>query len=266
MKPGRGTETTMLKKRESVFGTLGSQVTTIIGRRIVSGRIAPGQVLPAEGELCQSLGVSRTTLREAVKQLQSKGLVAVGPKSGTRVLAPESWSQFDLDVLSWRIESGVDRAFVEQLYELRDAFEPQACALAATNGTVDDHEAVAASFRRMEQFCNDPDAVSHADVEFHMAIIAATHNMFFTSLGSAVSAALRVAFESSPTSDGFPPDELQMHGAIVEAIKARQEQQAADVMRALIRRSRASLIARLNISGAREARDERTATRRNARR
>jgi DNA-binding FadR family transcriptional regulator len=238
--------------RVKVAGTLGAQVTSILGRRIVSGEIAPGAALPAEGELCQSLGVSRTTLREAIKKLHAKGLLAVGPRNGTRVLAPANWSQLDTDVLSWRIDSGFDKKVVEQLYELRACFEPQVCALAAIHGTDADLRNISARFRHLLDVHDDPNVVTQADVDFHMAIVAATRNIFFISVGSAISAALRMSFDLG-TARGFPLDELQMHAEICKAVVQRRPEAAAQLMRKLIAASRASLTATLNLRRARRA-------------
>lgn len=238
--------------RSKVAGTLGAQVTSILGRRIVSGEIAPGAALPAEGELCQSLGVSRTTLREAIKKLHAKGLLAVGPRNGTRVLAPANWSQLDADVLAWRIDGGFDKKVVDQLYELRESFEPQVCALAAIHGTDADLREVARRFRRLMDVHDDPRVVTQADVDFHMAIVAATRNIFFINVGAAISAALRMSFDLG-TSRGFPPDELQMHAEICNAVVRRQPELAARLMRKLIAVSRASLTATLKSRRARRA-------------
>ena len=69
---------------------------------IAADRHAAGTVLPIEAELCQILGVSRTIVREAIKTLAAKGMVAVTPKLGSRVLDEDSWHMFDPRVLQWR--------------------------------------------------------------------------------------------------------------------------------------------------------------------
>ncbi len=65
------------------------QALDSLGQAIVAGRHAPGSALPPEPQLGESLGVSRTVVREAVKSLVAKGLLSTGPKVGTRVLPPE---------------------------------------------------------------------------------------------------------------------------------------------------------------------------------
>ena len=65
---------------------------------IIKGENAVGLQLPTEGELCASMGVSRTILREAVKTLCAKGMLVTGPRTGTRTQPPADWNLLDPDV------------------------------------------------------------------------------------------------------------------------------------------------------------------------
>jgi DNA-binding FadR family transcriptional regulator len=80
--------------------------------------------MPPEPMLCESLGVSRTVVREAVKSLVAKGLLVTGPKVGTRVLPSEQWNWFDPDVVAWQSKAGLTREFLRDLQELRRVVEP----------------------------------------------------------------------------------------------------------------------------------------------
>ena len=88
-----------------------------------------------EPVLCESLGVSRTVVREAVKSLVAKGLLVTGPKLGTRVLPEEHWNWFDPDVVAWQSKAGLTREFLRDLQELRRVVEPAAVRLAADRAT-----------------------------------------------------------------------------------------------------------------------------------
>ena len=79
-------------ERQVTVGTMSAQVARIIGTRIVSGEFAPGDALPIENELCTAYGVSRSAIREAVKNLAAKRLIEVAPNVGTRVLPFDSWN------------------------------------------------------------------------------------------------------------------------------------------------------------------------------
>ena len=75
------------------------------------------------------LAVSRTVVREALKMLTAKGMVVTGPRVGRRVRPRSAWNHFDPDIVNWRLEAGVDAAFVRDLMELRLALEPAFSAL-----------------------------------------------------------------------------------------------------------------------------------------
>ena len=82
-----------------------ASVVQRIGRRIVTGELAPGEILPEQGELSRLLSVSRTVVREATRVLTAKGLVDSRPKRGTVVLPRSSWRILDPDVLTWQTEA-----------------------------------------------------------------------------------------------------------------------------------------------------------------
>jgi DNA-binding FadR family transcriptional regulator len=80
-----------------------------LGEAIVAGRWSPGESIPPEPTLCSQLGVSRTVVREAVKSLVAKGMLATGPKVGTRVLSADQWNWFDPDVVAWQSAASSSR-------------------------------------------------------------------------------------------------------------------------------------------------------------
>jgi DNA-binding FadR family transcriptional regulator len=223
------------------YGTLSGQVMDEIGRRIVGGVYADGDVLPPEMSLCAEFGLSRTPLREAMKRLHAKGLIVVGPKTGTKVLPGSRWSQLDADVLRWRFSGGASDDLIDQLYELRLVFEPEASRLAAIHGDAGDHAAIMGAFQRMEALIGDPQRVISADIAFHMAIIAATHNIFVISVSNAIGEALKVQFELGAQRRSFPKAELDMHRLIRNAIVERDGEAASRHTHALIEASRLSV-------------------------
>ncbi len=216
-------------------------VTAELGQRIVAGRYGPGESLPTELTLCEMFGVSRTTVREAIKRLHGKGMVEVGPRSGTRVLPTLHWNQFDAELLGWRLDCGVDSETLDQLYDIRDCFEPRACELAAVRGDQAARAAIAAEFSRIADETLDTGARIDADLAFHLAIFAATGNLFFVSLGAAIRTALHLSFSLSQRRSPIPDDELRLHAEVCRAIQAGQGAAAARAMRRLLAASRATL-------------------------
>ena len=238
-------------ERQSPVGTMSAQVARILGTRVVSGEFAPGDSLPIESELCHAYGVSRSTIREAVKNLAAKRLIEVAPKVGTRVLPFSSWNLLDPDVLSWRLNAQFDRRIVEDLYEMRQCFEPRACFLAAREGTASDLARIQNSFADLLATLPTPALAASAETEFHLAIIAATHNGLFATIGGAVKTALRVSFSLTQKAQGLPPMDLALYETVVAAIGARRGGDASDAMRELLERSRLRVIGALEASPAR---------------
>ena len=106
-----------------------------LAQRILKGEFKPGDILPGEMELGEQFGVSRTAVREAVKTLTAKGLVLPRPRIGTRVLPQSQWNFLDKELLTWWMGIETFTTVVNHFLVMRSSLEPQACALAALNGT-----------------------------------------------------------------------------------------------------------------------------------
>lgn len=174
-------------------------------------------------------------MREITKTLVAKGLAVAKPRVGTRVLPSEHWSCFDPDVLAWRVRLGFDHQFLEQLVQMRRAVEPAAAALAAEHRTeahiADMRNALAA----MSRAGSDRRAFSDADLDFHIAVAAASGNPLFRSLASMIETALEAYFALStpmqlPAMDAI----VARHARIADAIEQRDGDAAARAMLAVI--------------------------------
>src|SRR5213594_3545034 len=130
--------------------SLHGRVVHAIGRRILSGDLRPGDLLPAEPDL----GASRTVVREAVKVLAAKGLVESRPKTGTRVRSRDAWNLLDPDVLAWQ-QDGADgdgtESLLRKMTEVRRIIEPAAAELAAARADARDVAALERALKEMEQ-------------------------------------------------------------------------------------------------------------------
>ncbi|MBL8325001.1 MAG: FadR family transcriptional regulator [Rubrivivax sp.] len=205
-----------------------------LGEAIVAGLHPPGSSLPPEPQLCEALGVSRTVVREAVKSLAAKGLVSTGPKVGTRVRPAEQWNWFDPDVVAWQTRAGLTREFLRDVQELRRVVEPAAVRLAAERATAADLAELDEAFAGMgHAVAEGGDYVSH-DLRFHQALLAASHNRMMVQMAKALSALLRTSFEVSTAQPGRAAQSLPLHGAILEALRARDPARAEGASLALI--------------------------------
>ncbi len=231
----------MLERELLPVGTLSAQVAKILGSRIVSGEFRPGDLLPVENDLCQLYGVSRTVVREAVRDLVAKRLLDVSPKVGTRVLPFADWNLLDRDVLTWRLSAQFDAKIIEDIFEMRLCFEPRASFLAARDGSAEDHAAIERRFERFAACAGGADTVeaaSQADFEFHLAVIHASHNGLFVTVGAALRSALRVSSRMLQQHAAEPIEDLALHDGVRAAITARRPQAAARTMTALLEAAR----------------------------
>ncbi len=208
-------------------------VETIAGW-ILGGRYVPGTTLPTEPEIGSSLGVSRTIVREAIRTLAAKGMVSVGPRVGTRVRPRGDWNPFDPDIIRWRIALGIDSTFIRDLVELRLAIEPAAAALAARRAEAADIARLEKAYQAMAAAEDVEADWMPADLAFHGAILAGTHNQFFTALAPVIETVLRVSFHLSVSSRDSARSSLPYHDAVRRAITERQPEEAEASLRFLI--------------------------------
>src|ERR1700704_6866187 len=106
------------------------QVVEGVGRRIGRGDLRPGDVVDIT-EIQGRYGASRTAVREAIKVLSAKGLVAARARYGTYVRPRAEWNVLDADVLQWQEGSTTNLRLLRNLDEVRRIVEPQAARLAA---------------------------------------------------------------------------------------------------------------------------------------
>jgi len=213
-----------------------AHVVDQLGRAIVAGEIAEGELLPSDAELEARFKVSRTVLREAMKTLSAKGLIVPRARIGTRVTERRHWNLFDADVLTWRFDAGIDEEFLIQICEIRLAFEPFAAGLAARRATAADIAGLRRLAAAMEMPQHTAESLALADLEFHLALAEASKNPFMRSVGNLIEAALVGIFKlSSPAADR---DKIagvaESHAAIVEAIARHDAPGARQAMEHVI--------------------------------
>lgn len=205
-----------------------------LGRRIVTGDIAPGELLAPEPGQNVGMDVSRSVAREAIKVLAAKGLVEPRPKVGTRVLPRSSWNLFDPDVLSWSLDASDAAARYEEIHEVRTVIEPRAAALSAERRTPEEAQRLRELLAAMEAGINDRDAWVAADLDLHAAILAATHNALLAQLADMVRLVLDECQKVSGRVAGTRGRAIEEHRAVVEAITNGDPAAAARATEALL--------------------------------
>lgn len=206
----------------------------LLGEAIVAGKHAEGAALPPEPLLGQSLGVSRTVVREAVKSLAAKGLLSTGPKVGTRVLPRSQWNWFDPDVIAWQVRAGLTPEFLQHLLELRRIVEPAAARLAAERATSDDIAVIEAAYQGMAAALDGVgDYVTH-DLRFHLGLLQACRNPLLINMSEALGELLRAIFQLSTRRKGGSVESLPVHRAVLDAVIARKPLKAEKAILELI--------------------------------
>lgn len=162
---------------------------------IVSGAIAEGAYLPREAELAERFGASRQAVREALKVLAAKGLVASRRRAGTSVLPRSNWNLLDPDVIAWYPADRVPPEFLEDLIEVRHAIEPAAAVHAARRGDAEAIAAIGEALDVMLAVEKPSEAFFAADAAFHDAILLASGNALFDRLSVVLGPLLRTSFE-----------------------------------------------------------------------
>ncbi len=191
----------------------------IIGRRIVSGGLLPGTTLPNSDELATELSISRPSVREAMKVLADKGLVASKPRRGTVVRPRNDWSRLDADLLVWQIADEPDASFIGNLFEVRRIIEPDAAAIVAERGADETIAAMERALNAME--ATDPQSPESitADLSFHRHLLTGTGNEFIAGFAPLIETLLLVLFpiqrRTRPAPDTFVSD----HRAVLAAIR-----------------------------------------------
>ncbi len=208
-----------------------------LGGAIIRGDYPEQARLPLEAALAEELSVSRNTLREAMRLLVAKGLVEIRPRLGTVVLPRASWNFLDTDMLDWWGDSFLeDPGFMIEILRMREMVEPFAAAEAAGSATPAQVTQIreALDWMRREMTGGGLGASVEADLAFHRAIIEAAGNRFITSIGKALTHALRMHFRALiATPDNFRLN-IPNHENVLDAIAAHDIEGARAAMAKLV--------------------------------
>jgi len=208
------------------------QTVEVLAQRILTGQLPEGHTLDLIA-LQSEFDVSLTVLREALRVLAAKGMVDARPKRGTFVRPRAAWSLLDPDVLRWQFARSQRPGLFDDLHELRAIVEPGAASLAAARATDDDLAALDGALAEMAAAGDDAAAAVAADLAFHRALLAATHNELVQRMEVVIETGLaerdRMVHGAAGTSDPVPS-----HKAVVEAIRRRNPTQAARAMGKLL--------------------------------
>jgi GntR family transcriptional repressor for pyruvate dehydrogenase complex len=184
---------------------------------ILSGELKPGDRLSPEKELSESLGLSRSSLREAVKALEIIRVLDVRRGDGTYVTSLEP--QLLLEAMAFVVDIHQDSSVLE-LFEVRRILEPSAAALAAARITPEDVTRLRDMLTEVDEHTSIDGLVAH-DMQFHHLISTMSGNAYLTSMLDGLSGkTLRARVWRGLTQERSVERTLAEHGAIVDALAA----------------------------------------------
>lgn len=208
--------------------SLSQKVASSIRHEIVRGRLKPGDRLPTEHKLADTLGVSRNAVREGLALLRQDGLVRSRQGVGAFVTDPAASPTLTLDETMLKGERGY-----RSLFELRRILETGAAALAASNRSRADLKIIEEAFKGMAAAGIWSEDGVDQDIAFHRAIAGATGNGFVLVVIAFVDDLLKDSIREARRHT--PEDELHTitlaeHEAILKAIKAADPEAARAAM------------------------------------
>ncbi|TRC94546.1 FadR family transcriptional regulator [Mesorhizobium sp. WSM4303] len=213
----------------SVHASLASE----IGLRIVRGDYPPGTILPNEAKWSETFNVSRSAVREAIKMLMAKSLLASRPKIGSWVEPRERWNLLDRDVLAWYATSPDREVFLKTVQEFRHIIEPEATAFAAMRRTEEQMAEISQACREMGEATSLQER-TRADTRFHLAILRASGNDLLVPLGVLIESALDHLFTFTTRELDDLQHAQQLHEAIEKAIRLQRPEAARNAVRKLL--------------------------------
>lgn len=199
-------------------GKRSAELAEILQEKIVHGGLVVGESLPSERDLMVQYSVSRATVREALRVLGAKGLIEVrrGRRGGSYISAPSSEAiSRSLDLFI----QGHDVRFSD-LLAVREAIEPVAAAQAAHYRTQEDIKDIFRLLRESNRALNDLRLFSELNLEWHLAIVRASHNPLFLSFMTSIGSMLYSATERDEFDLATRTIVTRSHRRISEAIAA----------------------------------------------
>lgn len=180
-------------------------------------RLSPGDRLPPERDLARNLQVSRPSMREALRILQTQGKVEIRHGQGTFVAQPQTTRQLQAALLTADVG-------IEELFEMRQVFEIPAAGWAANRRTKEQLRLMRSTLNQLnllaQQVPADYDVLQKLDAEFHLRIVEAAANRFLNQSVGVLQAMLNTSMETTLRLPGRIEESKHDHEAIFAAIES----------------------------------------------
>jgi GntR family transcriptional regulator, transcriptional repressor for pyruvate dehydrogenase complex len=201
------------------------EIVEQIREQIAEGLLKPGDQLPSERELSEKFQVSRASLREAIRALESLGLVKIKSGDGTYIAS-------SLQTLLSPLTSVIlqQKDVLLDIFEARQMIEPEMAALAAKRADSEEVEQMVAILEEQARQIAAGGTGMEADSAFHSMLAQAAKNKVILRLNDSIMDSLRETRERSLHTNGRPTRSLAGHHKILEAIRAKNPAKARRAM------------------------------------
>ena len=208
-------------RRDKVYEGVAKQI-----ERLILKKLQPGDKLPSERELVETLGVSRSSIRDAIRSLELMGMVE--PRQGAGTIVREMSSESLANPLANALKRKEE--LIGELLDFRKMLEPQLAARAATRVSVNQISEMEAILDRQEAKLRAGENTIAEDSEFHYAIALASGNTVVLKVLDTLMDLLRDSRQRSLQVEGRPQKSLAGHRRILAAIKRRDAEAAGAAM------------------------------------
>lgn len=206
---------------------LKTQVYDLLLNLIVDGKYKDNDMLPPERILCEELGVSRTVVREAIKSLETRGILTVIHGKGIKVNPATSHDIANAFMLFLRRQK--EEVSMKDLLAVRYSIETEIAKTAAVMATDEDIKKLESIIAQMRLVINDVEKFVFIDLDYHLQLACATHNILFITIIEELVVPLRKSREETVSA----PDNVQSfqeHVNIFKSIKAHDAEGAQKCM------------------------------------
>jgi GntR family transcriptional repressor for pyruvate dehydrogenase complex len=206
-------------------------VMRAIAAFIARSNLRPGERLPTERQMMESLAVGRSTVREVIRKLQALGVVESRKGSGTYLLRPISADAIHMPLM---IDTGKLRDRLLQTLDVRRGLEVEANALAALRRTPEDLVIIEEKLDQMERVHHTNYTAGREDLAFHLAIYDATQNPLFRQLLEQMREAFESFFDQPFDRPDFARRSFPFHRELFNAIRDRDPDKAREKTLAIL--------------------------------
>lgn len=203
---------------------------------ILEGNYAYGERLPAERDLAEHFGASRSTVREALRRLEEAHLVTRRIGSGTFVSYRPNLADGNI----------AEQTSPLELIEVRFGIEPQIARLAVVNATARDLDRIGEALRQLESAGDDREIFSEADGQFHLLLAESTHNplmvWLYQQINDVRTHAQWNAMKDKILTDTAIAEYNRQHRALYDALRSRDVDAAGDAIAEHLEKARRDLM------------------------